>query len=130
MTLLLKICAFALAAAMFGVFLKAQSSPLALPLELAAVAAIASALLLTLGRRFHSFFALLDRASLPASLPETVLKGAAVCLVSEFCAALCRESGNNAAARGVDLAGRALTVALCLPLCERLVQTVAELLAS
>ena len=129
MTLLVKVCALALAAALFGLFLRAQQSALTLPLQIAAVAVILLTLFLTVGSRFSSFFSVLESSSLPAVLPETLLKGAAVCLASEFCAALCRESGSAAAADVVAFAGLMLTVVLCLPLCEKLIEVVRGLIS-
>ncbi len=129
MTLLLKLCALALAASLFGLFLRAQQSALSLPLEIAAVTVILLTLLLAAGSRFASFFSVLERASLPPALPQTLLKGAAVCLVSEFCAALCREAGFSAAADAISFAGRLLTVVLSFPLCESLIETVLGLIS-
>ena len=128
MTVLLKVCAVVLAAAVFGVFLRAQQSALALPLQLAAVIVVLGLLLLTVGRRFGAFFSLLSETSLPAALTQSLIKGAAVCLAAEFCAALCREAGFGAAADAVSFAGRLLTVVLALPLCERVIETVQGLI--
>lgn len=130
MTIVLKLCALALAASLFSLFLRAQQSPLTLPLQIAAVAVLAGVVLSTLGGRLTSFFSVLERVSLPAALPQTLFKGAAVCLVSELCAALCRESGSAAAADALSFAGRMFTVVLALPVCETVIETVLELIAS
>ncbi|MBQ7596964.1 MAG: hypothetical protein IJU56_00105 [Clostridia bacterium] len=130
MTIVLKLCALALAASLFSLFLRAQQSPLTLPLQIAAVAVLAGVVLSTLGGRLTSFFSVLERVSLPSALPQTLFKGAAVCLVSELCAALCRESGSAAAADALSFAGRMFTVVLALPVCETVIETVLELIAS
>ena len=130
MTVLVKLCALALAASLFSLFLRAQQSALTLPLQIAAVAALLSVLLFSLGDRFSSFFSVLDRVSLPSALPQTLFKGAAVCLAAELCAALCRESGSAAAADALSFAGRMFTVVLALPVCETVIETVLELIAS
>ena len=128
MTVLVKVCAVALAAAVFGVFLRAQQSALSVPLQLAAVVVVLAVLLLTVGKRFSDFFNMLSETTLPTALIQTLCKGAAVCLTSEFCASLCRESGSAAAADAVSFAGRLLTVVLALPLCERVMDTVLGLI--
>lgn len=128
MTVLVKVCALALAAAVLGTLLRAQQSALTLPLQLAAVVAVLGLLLLTVGRRFSSFFSLLSDTELPTELIKALFKGAAVCLMSEFCAALCREAGSSAAADAVSFAGRLLTVVLALPLFERVTETVLGLI--
>ena len=128
MTVLFKICTVALAAALIGVFLRGQQSAFAVPLQLAAIVAVLSVLLLTVGKRFGAFFSLLSETALPSAMIETLFKGAAVCLTAEFCAALCRESGSAAAADAVSFAGRLLTVVLALPLVEQVIETVTGLI--
>lgn len=128
MTVLVKVCAVALAAAVFGVFLRAQQSALSVPLQLAAVVVVLGVLLLTVGKRFSDFLNVLSETALPTALIQTLCKGVAVCLTSEFCASLCRESGSAAAADAVSFAGRLLTVVLALPLCERVMDTVLGLI--
>ena len=128
MTVLFKICTVALAAALIGVFLRGQQSAFAVPMQLAAIVAVLSVLLLTVGKRFGAFFSLLSETALPSAMIETLFKGAAVCLTAEFCAALCRESGSAAAADAVSFAGRLLTVVLALPLVEQVIETVTGLI--
>lgn len=128
MTVLLKVCALALTAALFGVLLRFSQSALTLPLQLAAVMLVLLLLFFAVGDRLGAFFSLLSQSALPESLAKTLFKGAAVCLTAEFCASLCREAGSSAAADAVSFAGRLLTVVLSLPLCEQVIETVQRLI--
>ena len=50
-----------------------------------------------------------------------LLKGLGVAVLTQLCAELCRQSGESALANGVEMAGRAEILLLCLPMLKDLV---------
>ena len=57
-----------------------------------------------------------------------LLKGLGVATLTQLCAELCRQSGEGALGSGVEMAGKAELMLLCLPYLQRLVDTAKELL--
>lgn len=57
-----------------------------------------------------------------------MLKALGIALLSTYCASSCRECGENAAADGVEIAGKIEILLLCLPLIEGILDAVSELL--
>ena len=57
-----------------------------------------------------------------------MFKGLGVAVLTQLCAELCRQSGESALATGVEGAGRAELLLLCLPLLRELLQTAQNLL--
>ena len=57
-----------------------------------------------------------------------LLKGLGVVTLTQLCADMCRQSGESSLAGGVELAGKAELLLLCLPYMERLTETAIQLL--
>jgi stage III sporulation protein AD len=57
-----------------------------------------------------------------------LLKGLGVAILTQLCAEMCRQSGEGALGSGVEMAGKAELMLLCLPYLQRLVDTAKELL--
>ena len=95
---------------------------------------LALAMLLSLGvfvwlAPVLSYLKNLTEASGISGYAEFLFKALAVALLTQLCAELCRESGETGAANGVELAGKAEILLLCLPLLGEILDTVKELLA-
>ena len=59
-----------------------------------------------------------------------LLRGLGVALLTQVCSDLCRQSGEAALAGGVELAGKAEILLLCLPQLRSLVETAGALLSA
>ncbi len=57
-----------------------------------------------------------------------LLKALAISVIAKIGSDLCRDSGNNALAFGVELVGRVLILAMCLPMLKSLAQITSGLL--
>ena len=57
-----------------------------------------------------------------------LLRGLGVAVLTQLCAELCRQSGESGLALGVEGAGKAELLLLCLPMLRDLVETAGELL--
>lgn len=95
---------------------------------------LALAMLLSLGvfvwlAPVLSYLKTLTETSGISGYAEFLFKALAVALLTQLCAELCRESGETGAANGVELAGKAEILLLCLPLLGEILDTVKELLA-
>lgn len=95
---------------------------------------LALAMLLSLGifvwlAPIISYLRTVTEASGISGYAEFLFKALAVALLTQLCAELCRESGETGAANGVELAGKAEILLLCLPLLSEILDTVKELLA-
>lgn len=118
MNLIGKLAAFALGAALLSVFLKESKKEFVPVLQIAAGATMILALFASTGGQLGALLRLFSKTSLPQEDVALLLKGAAVCVVTELCAALCRENGNGAVGEVLVLSGRLVTLLLALPLLE------------
>ena len=57
-----------------------------------------------------------------------IMKSLAIALLTQFCSEMCRDCGEQTLANGVEFAGRAATLALCLPLIGEIVSLASLLL--
>ena len=107
-----KAAALALAVAVLAGLLKGRQASLAAALTLGGCAALFyfAALLLQPVRSFCSELAQ------TAGVAEAYLKCTGIALLTELCAALCRDAGQSALANAVELCGSALVIVLSLPL--------------
>lgn len=60
---------------------------------------------------------------------EILLKALGIAWLTQCCADVCRESGEGGAANGVELAGKVELLLLALPLINRVLEVVGELLS-
>jgi stage III sporulation protein AD len=63
-------------------------------------------------------------------MASLLIRGLGVALLTQLCADLCRQSGEASLAGGVELAGKAELLLLCLPLLKELIVIAQELLSS
>ena len=59
---------------------------------------------------------------------EILLKALGIAWLTQCCADVCRESGENGAAAGVELAGKVELLLLCLPLINEVLEVAKKLL--
>lgn len=106
----------ALAVAVLVGLLKGRQASLAAALTLGGCAALVyfAALLLQPVRNFCSELA--QTAGVAEAYLRPVLKCTGIALLTELCAALCRDAGQSALANAVELCGSALVIVLSLPL--------------
>ena len=111
-----KAAAMALAVAVLAGLLKGRQASLAAALTLGGCAALVyfAALLLQPVRNFCSELA--QTAGVAEAYLHPVLKCTGIALLTELCAALCRDAGQSALANAVELCGSALVIVLSLPL--------------
>lgn len=118
MSLIIKVSAFAVVAAILSSLLKESRREFVLPLQIGCVALMVIAVAATAKSRFSDFFSLLQKTQLPIDMMGLLAKGVVVCIVSQLCSSLCRENGNSAIADVIEASGRIITVLLCLPMVE------------
>jgi stage III sporulation protein AD len=75
-----------------------------------------------------AFAGTLAAASGVSETAALLLRALGVTLLTQLCADLCRQSGEGALGSGVEMAGKAELMLLCLPYLQRLVDTAKELL--
>lgn len=124
------LAALALAATIIAVFLKeSRLKTAALLVMLAAGALIFLRLLPTLELLFASFAALADQAGVGEGYLGLLLKIIGLAYLSEFCAQLCRDAGEGAAALKIEFAAKLAILLLALPVIAAIIRSVLELLA-
>lgn len=119
-----KLGALAIIAAIASVLLRSHRPELVLPLQLGAAALVLSAVVPAV----KDAAALLQQSfagfEMPAVLLSALLKGAAVCAATKFCASVCKDSGNEALAAAVLFGGRVCTLLPALPLLTQVLEIV------
>ena len=87
-------------------------------------------LLLRLGEAAQStmqrFSALLAQGGITGSLYLPVCKAVGVAVVVRITAALCRDAGQSVLAAKMEIAGAVLTLSVCLPLFEQVLDLITE----
>lgn len=104
--------------------LKKTNRELALLLSLAACVMI-SLILLQLARPVVDFFTRLrELAGLDRELVGPMLKTVGIGLLTQLCATICSDAGENATARMIELCGGILALYVSLPLLEAVISMV------
>ena len=78
------------------------------------------------GSAAQRFSGLLSQCGLDSALYLPVCKAVGVAVVVRITAALCRDAGQSALAAKVEIAGAVLTLAVCLPLFEQVLDLITE----
>ena len=78
------------------------------------------------GSAAQRFFGLLSQCGLDSALYLPVCKAVGVAVVVRITAALCRDAGQSALAAKVEIAGAVLTLSVCLPLFEQVLDLITE----
>ncbi|MBR5429999.1 MAG: stage III sporulation protein AD [Firmicutes bacterium] len=119
----------ALVGAVAGVFLRESRMPTAaLLVSLAAGALVLLGLLPALRQLIAAFAALGDSAGADGEYLRLMLKIIGLAYLAEFCAQLCRDAGQGAAACKIELAAKTGVLLLALPVLAAVISAVSSLL--
>ena len=119
---MIKLCILSIVSLLLIVFFKEVKPEYALFIKLASISII-SVILLRSGQEAASdFFSFCDTYSIDSSLLQLLIKAVGICLVSQICANLCKDSGESALATIIELAGRIGIFILSLPLASELLK--------
>ncbi len=122
----LKLCGGALLCAVAILLLKGTGA-VSWPLQWGGQILLIGAALLMLQPMFAYLGELCEARGMGESA-SLLLRGLGVALLTQFCADLCRTSGENVLAGSVELAGKAELLLLCLPQLQELVKVAEQLL--
>ena len=122
---MLQLGALSVVAALSAVLLKSHRPELVLPLQLGAVALLVLTVLPVVKDAVSGLQQSFGALALPSALLGVLYKGAAVCVATKLCAAVCKDSGNEALTTAVLLAGRICTLLPALPLLQEVLEIVA-----
>ena len=126
---ILPLLGLAVIAAVAAVFLKESRLPtLALLLTLAAGALIFLGLLPALAQLVAAFTALGESIGADGDYLQLMLKIIGLSYLAEFCAQLCRDAGQGAAAFKIELAAKTGVLLLALPVLAAVISSVSSLL--
>ena len=124
----IQICMLAMAGVTVITVIKKWSSDF-LPLLRIALTVVLTMAALTLISPLLSYLEQLTELSGTGGSAELLLKSLGVAWLTQCCADICRESGESGAANGVELAGKVELLLLALPLLNRVLEVVSELLS-
>lgn len=122
----LKICGGALLCAVAIVLLRSVRSEL-VPLQWTGTVVLCGASLL-LWQPVLAWLGELCSAAGIGDEAALLLKGLGVAVLTQLCSDLCRQSGEATLANGVEMAGRAEILLLCLPMLKHLVEVAKTLI--
>ena len=120
-----KLGALAILAAIVSALFKSHRPEFVLPLQLGAAALVLSAVLPAVKDAVGQLQQAFAGFEMPALLLSVLLKGAAVCAATRFCASVCKDSGNEALASAVLFGGSVCTLLPALPLLTQVIGIVA-----
>ena len=125
----LPLLGLAVIAAVAAVFLKESRLPtLALLVTLAAGALVLLGLLPALAQLVAAFTALGESIGADGDYLQLMLKIIGLSYLAEFCAQLCRDAGQGAAAFKIELAAKTGVLLLALPVLAAVISSVSSLL--
>ncbi len=124
----LKLCGGALLCAVAVLLVKSAKGD-ALPLQWTGILVLCGASL-ALWQPVLSWLGELCGAFGLGETTELLFKGLGVGVLTQLCADLCRQSGEGSLASGVEMAGKAELLLLCLPMLRELVEVAEGLLGA
>ncbi len=125
---IISISALAVAAVIIALTLKPKNAELALMLATAASVIIMFSLLGNAAQITQRLSELAAASGINTGYIAILLKVVGICLVTEFAANTCRDSGSSSLAGSVTLTGKILVTAAALPLYADILSTVTELI--
>ncbi|MBQ7336430.1 MAG: hypothetical protein IJW92_08165 [Clostridia bacterium] len=78
---------------------------------------------------FLTYLVTLTKQSGVEEYAEILIKALGIAILTQCCAEICRESGENSIAGGVELTGKVEILLLCLPLMEEILTLANDLLS-
>ncbi|MGI5893550.1 MAG: SpoIIIAC/SpoIIIAD family protein [Candidatus Merdivicinus sp.] len=125
---LIAIAGAGLVAAAAAVLLRQYKPEYAMLLSLAAAGVLFVWILAGILPALTAMRTLAEQSSYSAEALQILVKCLGVCYLSEIAGQICRESGQNAIASKIELAGRISVLVLCLPMFEELMRTALSLI--
>ena len=120
------ICGIVLAALTLSLVLKKDAPAIAFLLVLTAGVILLLRVFSAAGSAAQRFSGLLSQCGLDSALYLPVCKAVGVAVVVRITAALCRDAGQSALAAKMEIAGAVLTLSVCLPLFEQVLDLITE----
>lgn len=99
-----------------------------LPLIRVCIMILFATLLLTAVTPIFDFIRSLTQSNGMTEYITTLLKALGIALLTEICANICRESGENGIAAGVEMTGKLEILLLCLPLMGEILTVAKDLM--
>ena len=115
-----------LAALTLSLVLKKDAPAIAFLLVLTAGVILLLRVFSAAGSAAQRFSGLLSQCGLDSALYLPVCKAVGVAVVVRITAALCRDAGQSALAAKMEIAGAVLTLSVCLPLFEQVLDLITE----
>ncbi len=116
MEIVIKIAALTVIASVLSVVLKKDSPEISFMLIAAAVCIAIFCLSDILSEMIGFLLGVTEDAGVPAAIPAAMLKTAGIAVIARLAADMCKDSGQQAAATAVELAGGVSALYVALPL--------------
>ena len=128
MELLIKICALALVSTCAGMVLRSVNGNLSFAVKIASVVMITGSLVVAVGPVISQIEAMVGGNGKITDYATVVLRALGIALLAQMTAQICRDCGENAAATGVETAGKSEIFVLCVPLITEIIGYAREIL--
>lgn len=124
MEFIIRLCAIALCAAVFGVYLRQHSPVFAVILSLLAGILILVPALDAVGQVWDSVSRLMSAAKIEGEVYVPVIKAVGIAIVVRVASEICRDAGESSVGSKLEIAGVAAAIAVCLPLMEQVIRLI------
>ena len=128
MELIIKICMLAIACVTAGMIIKQIRPDFSPFVKIAGNIAVVTAALTLISPAVTYISSLFEISSL-GEYGSTVIKALGIAVLTQICADICRDFGEGSVASGVELVGRLQILLLCIPLIEKLLSSVREVMS-
>ena len=118
----MKVFILAIVIAFLCMTVKQYKPEYALLCQLCGVIIIFLCILSSLENISGSLREMVSLSGIDVSFLEILLKALAISVISDLASSVCRDSGNNTLANAVELMGRAVIIALALPILKKLAE--------
>ncbi len=125
--LLLRICGLGLVCLIACVVLRQMKSELVPLVRIAGILLMMGALLPVLDEIRGAVDGLIADSAI-GTYADVMLRGLGIALLCKICCDVCKDAGEGALAGGVEMAGKAVILLLCVPMLEELLGYAATLL--
>lgn len=113
--MLVRICGIALLCVIAGMILKHMGGDMAIFARIAGCILIFAMIIPVLGELVDGVRDLIEKNGID-TYASVMLKSLGVAILSRICSDICRDCGEGSLAGGVELAGKAVILLLCIPL--------------
>ena len=123
-----KLCMVGVAAVCLAVVIKKWNSDF-LPLVRLGTTVLFAGAILSLAAPLAQYLHQISETTGLASYLSLLLKALGIAILTQCCADICRDAGENGIGNGVELAGKLEILLLCLPLMQEIFATAKEMLS-